>query len=146
MAPLGGGGLLSGIAAAVRGSGRDDVRIFAAEPETAAPLSASLAAGRPMFFEGWTASFVDGAGGKSVLDTMWPLLNTLSGSLVVPLPEVARAIKLVAERAHVIAEGAAGCAIAAALSGRAGTGNVVAVVSGGNIDLTTFASLVEAAP
>ena len=145
VAPLGGGGLLSGIAAAVRGSGRDEVRIFAAEPETAAPLSASLAAGRPMFFEGWTASFVDGAGGKSVLDTMWPLLNTLSGSLVVPLPEVARAIKLVAERAHVIAEGAAGCAIAAALSGRAGTGNVVAVVSGGNIDLTTFASLVEAA-
>ena len=145
VAPLGGGGLLSGIAAAVRGSGRDDVRIFAAEPETAAPLAASLAAGRPVFFEGWTASFVDGAGGKSVLDTMWPLLNTLSGSLVVPLAEVAGAIKLVAERAHVIAEGAAGCAIAAALSGRAGTGKVVAVVSGGNIDLTTFASLVEAA-
>ena len=145
VAPLGGGGLLSGIAAAVRGSGRDEVRLFAAEPETAAPLSASLAAGRPMFFEGWTASFVDGAGGKSVLDTMWPLLNTLSGSLVVALPEVARAIRLVAERAHVIAEGAAGCAVAAALSGRAGTGKVVAVVSGGNIDLATFASLVEAA-
>ena len=145
VAPLGGGGLLAGIAAAVRGSGRDDVRIFAAEPETAAPLSASLAAGRPMLFEGWTASLVDGAGGKSVLDTMWPLLNTLTGSLVVPLAEVARAIKLVAERAHVIAEGAAGCAIAAALSGRAGPGKVVAVVSCGNIDLTTFASLVEAA-
>jgi threonine dehydratase len=145
VAPLGGGGLLSGIAAAIRGSGRDNVRIFAAEPETAAPLSASLAAGRPMFFEGWTASFVDGAGGKSVLETMWPLLNTLSGSIVVALPDVARAIKLVAERAHVIAEGAAGCAVAAAISGRAGTGKVVAVVSGGNIDLTTFASLVEAA-
>ena len=144
VAPLGGGGLLSGIAAAVRGSGRDDVRIFAAEPETAAPLSASLAAGRAMFFEGWTASFVDGAGGKSVLETMWPLLRTLSGSLVVSLTEVASAIALVAERAHVIAEGAAGCAIAAALSGRAGTGKVVAVVSGGNIDLTTFASLVKA--
>jgi threonine dehydratase len=144
VAPLGGGGLLSGIAAAVRGSGRDDVRIFAAEPETAAPLAASLAAGRPMFFEGWTASFVDGAGGKSVLDTMWPLLNTLSGSLVVPLSEVASAIRLVADRAHVIAEGAAGCAIAAALSGRAGAGKVVAVVSGGNIDLTTFASLIKA--
>jgi threonine dehydratase len=144
VAPLGGGGLLAGIAAAVRGSGRDDVRIFAAEPETAAPLSASLAAGRPMFFEGWTASFVDGAGGKSVLETMWPLLRTLSGSLVVPLTEVASAITFVANRAHVIAEGAAGCAIAAALSGRAGTGKVVAVVSGGNIDLTTFASLVKA--
>jgi threonine dehydratase len=144
VAPLGGGGLLSGIAAAVRGSGREDVRIFAAEPETAAPLSASLAAGRAVFFEGWTASFVDGAGGKSVLETMWPLLRTLNGSLVVPLTDVASAIALVAERAHVIAEGAAGCAIAAALSGRAGTGKVVAVVSGGNIDLTTFASLVKA--
>jgi threonine dehydratase len=144
VAPLGGGGLLSGIAAAVRGSGRNDVRIFAAEPETAAPLAASLAAGRPMFFDGWTASFVDGAGGKSVLDTMWPLLRSLSGSVVVSLTEVAAAIKLVAERAHVIAEGAAGCAVAAALSGRAGGGNVVAVVSGGNIDLATFAQLVAA--
>ena len=142
VAPLGGGGLLSGIAAAVRGSGRDDVRIFAAEPETAAPLAASLAAGRPMFFDGWTASFVDGAGGKSVLETMWPLLRSLSGSVVVSLAEVATAIKIVAERAHVIAEGAAGCAVAAAVSGRAGGGNVVAVVSGGNIDLATFAQLV----
>jgi len=97
-----------------------------------------------MPFVHWRASFVDGAGGKSVLPTMWPLLSALSGSLVVTLDEVARAMKLVAERARVIAEGAAGCAIAAALSGRAGTGKVVAVVSGGNIDLARFASLVGA--
>jgi threonine dehydratase len=141
VAPLGGGGLLSGIAAAVSHL-RPATRVFAAEPETAAPLSASLAAGRAVFFEGWKPSFVDGAGGKSVLDSMWPLLQGLAGSIVVPLADAAAAMRLAAERAHVIAEGAAGCAIAAALSGRAGSGKVVAVVSGGNIDLSTFASLV----
>jgi threonine dehydratase len=141
VAPLGGGGLLSGIAAAAHEL-RPATRIFAAEPETAAPLSASLAAGRPMSFDGWKASFVDGAGGKSVLDTMWPLLQALSGSIVVSLDDAARAIRLVAERARVIAEGAAGCAVAAALGGRAGRGKIVAVVSGGNIDLATFVELI----
>ena len=116
--------------------------MYAAEPETAAPLAASLAAGRPVYFDGWRQSFVDGAGGKSVLETMWPLLAPLAGSIVVTLDEAARAMALVAERAHIISEGAAGCAVAAALSGRAGNGKVVAVVSGGNIDLTRFASLV----
>jgi threonine dehydratase len=143
VAPLGGGGLLAGIAAAV-GALKPGTRVYAAEPETAAPLSASLQAGRPVYFDNWRASFVDGAGGKSVLPTMWPLLSTLSGSIVVTLDEVARAMKVTAERAHVIAEGAAGCAIAAALSGRAGRGKVVAVVSGGNIDLSKFAELVGA--
>jgi threonine dehydratase len=143
IAPIGGGGLLSGIAAAV-GQLKPSTKIFAAEPETAAPLSISLAAGEPRYFDRWTASFVDGAGGKSVLQTMWPLLQALAGSIVVSLDEVARAMKFTAERTHVIAEGAAGCAIAAALSGRAGTGKVVAVVSGGNIDLPKFAALVGA--
>lgn len=141
VASLGGGGLLAGIAAVISAR-RPEARVFAAEPETAAPLAASRAAGRPVFFDGWTASFVDGAGGKSVLDSMWPLLSTLSDSLVVPLDDVTRAMRLVAERCHVVAEGAAACAVAAALSGRAGSGKVVAVVSGGNIDLQTFASLV----
>ena len=143
IAPLGGGGLLSGIAAAVREL-KPTVRVYAAEPETAAPLSASIAAGRPVYFTNWKASFVDGAGGKSVIETMWPLLSQLSGSIVVTLDGVARAMKHAAERAHVIAEGAAGCAIAAALGGKAGAGKIVAVVSGGNIDLTKFASLVGA--
>jgi threonine dehydratase len=143
VAPLGGGGLLAGIAAAVAETG-SAAKLFAAEPETAAPLAASLSAGRPVFFDGWTASFVDGAGGKSVLESMWPLLRTLTGSIVVPLDDAAAAMRFAAERARVIAEGAAGCAIAAALSGRAGGGKVVAVVSGGNVDLATFASLVTA--
>jgi threonine dehydratase len=145
VAPLGGGGLLSGLSAAVREL-KPDTRVYAAEPETAAPLAASLAAGRAKYFENWTASFVDGAGGKSVLDTMWPLLSRLSGSIVVSLDEVARAMATVAERMRVIAEGAAACAVAAALSGRAGGGKVVAVVSGGNIDLARFATLVGACP
>lgn len=143
IAPLGGGGLLSGISAVMREL-RPSARVFAAEPDTAAPLSVSLAAGKPMYFDAWQASFVDGAGGKSVIPTMWPLLSQLAGSIVVSLDEVAKAMKLVAERNHVIAEGAAACAIAAALSGRAGGGRIVAVVSGGNIDLSRFATLVGA--
>src|SRR5262249_53336976 len=143
VAPLGGGGLLSGLSAVVREL-RPATKVLAAEPETAAPLSVSLAAGRPLYFESWQASFVDGAGGKSVIETMWPLLSRLDGSVVVSLDDVARAMKFAAERARIIAEGAAGCAIAAAMSGRCGAGQVVAVVSGGNIDLSKFASLVGA--
>jgi threonine dehydratase len=143
VAPLGGGGLLSGLVVSI-GAIKPDTRIYAAEPETAAPLAASLAAGEPVYFDRWKASFVDGAGGKSVIKTMWPLLNQLAGSIVVSLDEVASAMKFAAERAHIIAEGAAGCAIAAGLSGRLGDGEIVAVVSGGNIDLSTFASLVGA--
>jgi len=140
---VGGGGLLSGVGSAVRAR-KPDVRIVAAEPETAAPLAASLRNGRASRFDAWRASFVDGAGGKSVLPTMWPLLSSLvTDSIVVPLSEVAAAMTLVAERCHVIAEGAAGCAVAAALSGRV-RGRIVAIVSGGNIDLSTFARLVGA--
>jgi threonine dehydratase len=143
VAPVGGGGLLAGIAATVCAL-EPHTAVYGAEPETAAPLHASLAAGRPVYFENWRASFVDGAGGKSVLETMWPLLQGVSGSVVVTLDEVARAIRLTAERAHVIAEGAAGCAVAAALAGGAGAGKVVAVVSGGNIDLARFAQITRA--
>jgi threonine dehydratase len=140
---VGGGGLLAGVGSAIRAL-RPDVRVIAAEPETAAPLAASLAAGAPCVFDAWRASFVDGAGGKSVLPTMWPLLRELvSESIVVPLADAAAAMKLVADRCHVIMEGAAACAVAAALSGRA-RGRIVAIVSGGNIDLSTFASLVGA--
>ena len=146
VAAIGGGGLLAGLAAvmAARGPG---VRVVAAEPETASPLALSLAAGSPQRFDAWRASFVDGAGGRSVLPSMWPLLQgTVAESLVVTLDDAAAAMKLTAERVHVIIEGAAACAVAAALSGRAGAGKVVAVVSGGNIDLSRFATLVGACP
>jgi threonine dehydratase len=142
VAPLGGGGLLAGIGTALKAL-RPKARLYAAEPETAAPLSVSLAAGRPLPFTGWQASFVDGAGGRSVLPRMWPLLSTLvDASIVTPLADVANAMRLAAEQTHVICEGAAGCAVAAALSGRAGSGKIVAVASGGNIDFPVFSSLV----
>ena len=144
IAPLGGGGLLTGIGTVVKAL-RPAARVYAAEPETAAPLSVSFRAGKASRFDGWQASFVDGAGGKSVLPTMWPLLQAcVDDSLVVTLDEAARAMRTVAERVHVIAEGAAACAVAAGLS-EAFAGRrhrkVVAVVSGGNIDLQRFAAL-----
>lgn len=144
VAAVGGGGLLAGVAAAINAR-RPDVEIFAAEPETASPFAVSLANNRVSTFEGWQRSFVDGAGGRSVLPSMWPLLSRLAaGSIVVSLAAVAAAMKLVAERCHVLAEGAAACAVAAARTGRV-KGKVVAIVSGGNIDLPAFASLVGAA-
>ena len=147
IAPLGGGGLLAGAAIALK-SLRPDIKVYAAEPATAAPLAQSMAVGRACRFEAWTPSFVDGAGGKSVLETMWPLLRDhVDGSIVVSLDQVAAAMEMVADRVHVIAEGAAGCAVAAALSpefAAKGHRKVVAIVSGGNIDLARFAALVGA--
>ena len=145
IAALGGGGLLSGIGCVMRAL-RPSAKVYAAEPETAAPLAASLAAGHPVRLEDWKASFVDGAGGRSVLPSMWPLLKqAVDASIVVSLVDVADAMRVAAERCHIIAEGAGGCAIAAALSPQiraAGHKRIVAVVSGGNIDLSRFASLV----
>ena len=147
IAPIGGGGLLAGLGVALKAL-RPGVKVYAAEPETAAPFAASLKANAPMRFEGWTASFVDGAGGRSVLPSMWPLLSPfVSESVVVSLAEAADAMKFTAERCHVIAEGASACAIAAARSphlAKAGHKKIVAVVSGGNIDLSRFASLTGA--
>ena len=147
IAPMGGGGLLAGIACAIAEL-RPDARVYAAEPETAAPLAASFRAGRAVYFDGWRPSFVDGAGGKSVLEPMWPLLRErIHDSVVVSLDDVARAMRVVADRVHVIAEGAAACAIAAALSpvmADHGHRRIVAVVSGGNIDLAKFAKLTNA--
>jgi threonine dehydratase len=149
VAAVGGGGLLAGIGVALRAL-RPPARIYAAEPETAAPLKRSLETGRASRFDEWQASFVDGAGGKTVLDTMWPLLREyVHDSIVVSLDDTARAMRLVAERARVIAEGAAACAVAAAVSpamASRGHQKVVAVVSGGNVDLARFAQLVGACP
>ena len=139
--PWGGGGLSIGIASVLRALA-PHVRIYAAEIETAAPLAASLAAGEPRTVE-YQPSFVDGIGAKVVFPNMFELARKLlDGSLVVTLNEAAQAMKLVAERNRVIVEGASACAVAAARSGRAGTGKVAAIVSGGNIDLDKFAQLV----
>jgi threonine dehydratase len=141
--PWGGGGLSCGIAAVLRQLA-PRVRIYAAEVETAAPLAASLDAGEPRTVD-YQPSFVDGIGSKTVFANMFEhARKLLDGSVVVTLKEAAQAMKLVAERNRVIAEGAAACAVAAAMSGRAGSGKVVAIVSGGNIDLEKFASLISA--
>jgi threonine dehydratase len=145
VAAFGGGGLSCGIAAAVRERG-SMAKVFAAEPETAAPLAYSLAAGSARSFPDWKASWVDGCGGKSVFPRMWDLAHhLLAGSIVSTLEETRQAMRIVAERNHVIAEGAGACAVAAGLSGKCGSGKIVCVVSGGNIDLAKFSELVTQA-
>jgi threonine dehydratase len=142
--PWGGGGLACGISAAVRAR-RPGCRIYAAEVDSAAPLSASLAAGAPRTVE-YRPSFVDGIGAKAVFPSMWERAQGLiDGSIVVSLGEIAAAMRLLAERNRVIAEGAGACSVAAALTGRAGPGKVVCVVSGGNIDLGRFCEVVGGA-
>ncbi|MGD0395216.1 MAG: pyridoxal-phosphate dependent enzyme [Acidimicrobiales bacterium] len=145
VAGFGGGGLSCGIAAALKARGHK-AKVYAAEPETASPLARSLAAGSPQSFPGWKASFVDGCGGKSVFPRMWDLAHhLLAGSIVCTLEETRKAMRIVAERNRVISEGAGACAVAAGLSGKCGSGKVVCVVSGGNIDLATFSELVTRA-
>jgi len=143
--PYGGGGLTVGIASAVKAL-RPGTRIFTAEPATAAALAAAFAAGKPTDVD-YQASFVDGSGSRRVLDTMWPQVAPLvDGALSIPVAEVAAAVRLLAERARVIAEGAGALALAAALSGRAGSGKVVCIVSGGNINLSTLAETFSGTP
>src|SRR5215210_990561 len=131
--PYGGGGLACGVGSALRAL-RPDVRVYAAEVDTGAPLAASLEAGEPVRV-GYQRSFVDGIGGPTVLPEMLELSrHLLDGSLVVGLEDAAEGVRLLAERARVVAEGAAGAAVAAAVSGRAGEGRIVCIASGGNID------------
>lgn len=140
--PFGGGGLSVGIASAIRAL-RPQVRIYACEVETAAPFAASLAAGAPRTID-HIPSFVDGIGGRSVLEEMWPAARRLlDDSIVVSLDEVCAAIRLLVERAHVVAEGAGAASVAAALTGRAGVGKVACVVSGGNIDSAVLATILQ---
>ncbi len=141
VASIGGGGLITGVASAVKAL-KPEVRVWGAEPETAAPAALSFRMGSPQTFAEWRPSFVDGAGGQSVFPRMWQRMKPLvEGSIVVSLEEVRRAMRLLAEQTRVIAEGAGALAVAAALTGKAGPGPVVAIVSGGNIDLAKFVEL-----
>ena len=140
---IGGGGLITGVGSAVKAL-KADVRIWGAEPESAAPLARSLAAGSPQVFTEWQASFVDGAGGQSVFPRMWQRMRPLvDGCIVVTLEQTRRAMRMIAERVRVIAEGAGALPLAAALTGQAGPGPIVVVVSGGNVDLKTFCEIVQ---
>jgi len=141
---VGGGGLITGVGSAVKAL-KPDIKLWAAEPETAAPLSRSLAAGSPQKFPEWEASFVDGAGGQSVFPRMFDrMLPLVDGSIVVTLDQTRRAMRLMAEKARIIAEGAGCLPLAAALTGEAGQGPIVCVVSGGNVDMKTFCDILEA--
>jgi threonine dehydratase len=143
--PYGGGGLTTGIASAVKAL-RPQTKIITAEPATACGLSAAVEAGRPVD-SGYQASFVDGAGSGRVLDSMWPQVSQLvDEALAVPLDDVANALRLLAERVRVIAEGAGALSVAAAMSGRAGKGKVACVISGGNINLSTLAGILQDQP
>jgi threonine dehydratase len=138
--PCGGGGLAVGIGSAVRALS-PETKIYAAEPATGAALSAALDAGEPVSVD-YSPSFVDGSGSRRVLDTMWPRLKPLvDGAFPVPIEDAAAAVRTLASRARVVAEGAGALALAAALSGRAGSGKVVCVVSGGNINPETLAKI-----
>jgi threonine dehydratase len=131
--PYGGGGLSTGIGTALRALS-PSTKIYTAEPETGAPLAASLAAGVPQEVA-YTPSFVDGCGSKSLLAEMWPLVRrVVDGSFAMPLAQIAEAIRVLVTRNRIVAEGAGAVPVAAALAGRAGTGRIVCVVSGGNID------------
>jgi threonine dehydratase len=142
--PYGGGGLTTGIASAVKAL-RPGTKIITAEPDTAAAMAAAFAAGQPADVD-YHASFVDGSGSRRVLDSMWPLVAPLiDDALAIPVAEVAAAVRTLAERVRIIAEGAGALAPAAALSGRAGTGKVVCVVSGGNINLDKLAEILGGA-
>ena len=143
IAAIGGGGLVTGVGSALKAR-NPAIRVFGAEPETAAPVALSLAAGSVQEFKDWKPSFVDGAGGQSVFPRMWERMRpVLDGCIVVTLDETKRAMRLVAEKARVIAEGAGALAVAAALTGKAGRGPLVAIVSGGNIDLPKFCELIS---
>ncbi len=144
LAAIGGGGLITGVGSAIKAL-RPKTKIIGVEPETAAPTALSLAADSPQKFENWQASFVDGAGGQSVFPRMWERMKAiLDDSLVVSLEDTRRAMRVMAEKARVIAEGAGALPLAAVLAGKApGPGPTVCIVSGGNVDLKKFCDLIE---
>jgi len=143
IASIGGGGLITGVGSAIKAL-KPDTKVFGVEPETAAPAALSFEVGSPQVFKNWKASFVDGAGGQSMFPRMWERMRSVvDGCLVVSLEETKGAMRLMAEKARIISEGAGALPLAAALSGKAGKGPIVAIVSGGNIDLDKFCELVS---
>jgi len=145
IASIGGGGLITGVASAIKAL-RPDIKIFGVEPETAAPAALSFEKGSPQVFKDFKQSFVDGAGGQSMFPRMWERMKpVVDDYIVVTLDETKKAMRLMAEKARIISEGAGALPVAAGLTGKAGKGPLVAIVSGGNIDLKKFSELIGAA-
>lgn len=144
IASIGGGGLITGVGSAIKAL-KPDVKVFGVEPETAAPAALSFSKGSPQAFTDWKPSFVDGAGGQSMFPRMWERMKpVVDDYFVVTLAETKKAMRLMAEKARVISEGAGAMPLAAALLGKAGKGPIVAIVSGGNVDLKKFCELIGA--
>jgi len=142
IASIGGGGLITGVGSAIKAL-KPEMKIFGAEPETAAPAALSFEKGSPQVFKNWQASFVDGAGGQSMFPRMWDRMNpVVDGYIVVSLEDAKKAMRLMAEKVRIISEGAGALPVAAALSGKAGKGPIVAIISGGNIDMKKFCELI----
>jgi threonine dehydratase len=145
IASIGGGGLVTGVGSAIKAL-KAEIKIFGVEPETAAPAALSFKMGSPQVFKEWKASFVDGAGGQSTFPRMWERMKPIVDDyFAVSLEETKKAMRLMAEKARVISEGAGALPLAAALTGKAGNGPIVAIVSGGNIDLKKFCELIGVA-
>ena len=144
IASIGGGGLITGVGSAIKAL-KPEIKIWGVEPETAAPAALSFEKRSPQVFKNWRASFVDGAGGQSMFPRMWERMKpVVDDYIVVTLDETKKAMRLMAEKARVISEGAGALPVAAALAGKAGQGPVVAIVSGGNIDMEKFCELIGA--
>ena len=142
IASIGGGGLITGVGSAIKAL-KPEIKIFGVEPETAAPGALSFKMGSPQVFKDWKASFVDGAGGQSMFPRMWDRMKPIVDDyFVVSLEETKKAMRLMAEKTRVISEGAGALPLAAALTGKAGKGPIVAIISGGNIDLNKFCELI----
>lgn len=145
IAAIGGGGLVTGVGSALKAL-NPHIKVWGAEPETAAPMALSISKGSPQVFSAWKSSFVDGAGGQSVFPRMWERMQPLvDGCIVVTLEQTREAMRLMADKARIVVEGAGALPLAAALTGKAGQGPIVAIVSGGNVDLAKFFDLISAA-
>ena len=144
IASIGGGGLITGVGSAIKAL-KPEIKVWGAEPETAAPAALSFEVGSPQVFKNWKPSFVDGAGGQSMFPRMWERMKpVVDGYIVVSLDDTKDAMRLMAEKARIISEGAGALPVAAALTGKAGNGPIVAIVSGGNIDIKKFCELIGA--
>ena len=142
IASIGGGGLITGVGSAIKAL-KPEIKVWGVEPETAAPAALSFEKGSPQVFKDFKQSFVDGAGGQSMFPRMWERMKpVVNDYIVVTLDETKKAMRLMAEKARIISEGAGALPIAAALTGKAGKGPIVAIVSGGNIDLKKFCELI----
>jgi threonine dehydratase len=143
IASIGGGGLITGVASAIKAL-KPEIKVFGVEPETAAPAALSFQKNSPQVFPNWRGSFVDGAGGQSMFPRMWERMKpVVDDYLVVTLEETKNAMRVLAEKARIISEGAGALPVAAALNGEPNEGPIVAIVSGGNIDLEKFCELIS---